>query len=72
MVAHYFNVRLALWDLSDVIFKLGFRHAFGETVDGDTENSMCIEFAMYLHSVFMEIKKGVFIKFRLQYPIPSF
>ena len=43
--------------LSNVILKLGFRHAFDGIVNGDTENSMYIEFAMYLLSFFMEIKK---------------
>ena len=38
--------------LSNVILKLGFRRAFDGTVNGDTENSMCIEFAMYLLSFF--------------------
>ena len=36
-----FNVRFALWELSNVIFKLGFSRAFDETVNGDTENNMC-------------------------------
>ena len=43
--------------LSNVILKLGFRRTFDGTVNGKTENSTCIEFAMYLLSNFMEIKK---------------
>ena len=31
---------------------------FDGTVNGDTKYSMCIEFAMYLLSFFVEIKKG--------------
>ena len=41
-------MRPVLWDLSNVILKLGFRRTFDGTVNGDTENSMCIEFALYL------------------------
>ena len=53
-------MRLALlWELSNVILKLGFRHIFDGKVDGDTENRMCIEFAMYLLSFFVEIKECV-------------
>ena len=37
---------------------------------GDTVNSMCIEFAMYLFSFFRGNQKCVFIKFRLQCHIP--
>ena len=45
-----------------VILKLGFRCAFDGMVQGDTETSMRIEFAMYLlsfFSFFLEIKTCV-------------
>ena len=58
--------------LSNVILKLGFRPAFDKTVNDDTENSMCIEFVMYLLSFFRTNQKSVFIKFRLQCTISSF
>ena len=43
--------------LSNVILKLGLRRTFDGTVNGDSENSMCIEFVIYLLSFFVEIKK---------------
>ena len=45
--------------MSNVILRLGFRRAFHGTVNGDTNYSMCIEFAMYLLSFIVEIKKKV-------------
>ena len=60
----YFNVRIALWELSDDIFKLGFSRAFDETVDGDTENSMCTEYCLVL-AFFFRGNQKVFIKFML-------
>ena len=56
--------------LSNVIWKLGFRGAFDETVNGTTENSKCIEFTMYLLSFFMG--KNLFFKLRLKNTIPSY
>ena len=50
-------MRLSLWDLSNVILKLGFRRAFDGTVLVIKKNSMCIEFAMYLLSFSVEIEK---------------
>ena len=50
--------------LSNIILKLGFRRAFDGTVNGNTENSKCIEFTMNLLSFIVEIKKSVFLKFR--------
>ena len=54
---NYFNVRHALWDVSNVILKFGFTRAFGATVNGDAKNIVYREFAMYLLSFFVEIKK---------------
>ena len=54
---NYFNVRHALWEVSKVILKFGFTRVFGATVDGDAKNIMYREFAMYLLSFFVEIKK---------------
>ena len=54
---NYFNVRHALWEVSNVILKFGFTRAFGAMVDGDAKNIMYREFAMYLLSFFVEIKK---------------
>ena len=54
---NYFNVRHALWEVSNVILKFGFTRAFGATVVGDAKNIMYGEFAMYLLSFFVEIKK---------------
>ena len=51
---HYFNVRLALWELSSVIFKLGFNRAYDETVSGDT--ACALNIAVYLLCFFVEIK----------------
>ena len=50
-------MRLALWELSNVMLKFGFRRACGGTVNGDAKNSVGREFAMYLLSFFVEIKK---------------
>ena len=51
---------------SDIILNLGFRRTFDGTINGDTENSISIKFAiMYLLSFFVE-KKTVLIKFKLQ------
>ena len=50
-------MRLPLWELSNVILKLGFRSEFDGSVYGDTENTLFIEFAMYLLSFFGEMKK---------------
>ena len=50
---------LALWDLFNIILKLGFRLAFYGAVNGDTENSACTEFAMYLLSFLWKSKKCV-------------
>ena len=58
----HFSVRFALWELSNVIFKLGFSRAFDEAVNGDTENNMCTEYCLVLRG---NKKKSVFIKFRL-------
>ena len=44
-------------ELSNVIFKLGFSRAFDEAVNGDTENSIRTDIAVYLLSFFVEIKK---------------
>ena len=41
-------MRLALLELSNVIFKLGFSRALDEMVNGDTENNMCIDITVYL------------------------
>ena len=68
---NYFNVRLALWDLCNVILKLGFRRAFDGTVNGDTENSMCTEFAMYVLSFFVEINKKKCVH-QVQVAMPNF
>ena len=54
---NFFNVRLALWEVWNVILKLEFTPAFGATVNGDAKNIMYREFAMYLFSFFVEIKK---------------
>ena len=54
---NYFNVRHALWEVSNVILRFEFTRAFGATVDGDAKNIMYREFAMYLLSFFVEIKK---------------
>ena len=56
--------------LFDIILKLGFSRAFEGTVNGNTENSKYVEFTSTFF--FVEIKKSVFIKFRLQCTIPSF
>ena len=45
--------------LSNIILKFGLRRAFDGTVNGNTENSKCIEFSMYLLSFFLKSKKCV-------------
>ena len=50
-------MRLALWEVSNFILKFGFKRAFGATVKGDAKNIMYREFAMYLLSFYVEIKK---------------
>ena len=55
-----------MWEVSNVILKFGFTRAFGATVQGDAKNIMYREFAMYLLSFFVEIKKNVIIKLRLK------
>ena len=39
--------------MSNIIFKLEFSRAFDEIVNGDTENSMYIDIAVYLLSFFV-------------------
>ena len=58
-------MRIAFWELSNVIFKLGFSRAFDEAVNGDTENSICTEYCHVLAFFFRGNQKSVFIKFRL-------
>ena len=48
---------LHVWEVSNVILKFGFTRAFGATVNGDAKIIMYREFAMYLLSFFVEIKK---------------
>ena len=45
--------------LFNVNLKLGFRRAFDDMVNGNTENSKCIEFTMYLLSFFRGNQKCV-------------
>ena len=45
-------MKIALWELCNVIFKLGFSRAFDEAVNGDTENSICTEYCRVLLSFF--------------------
>ena len=43
--------------LSNIILKWAFRRAFDGTTNGNTENSKCIKFTIYLLSFVVEIKK---------------
>ena len=64
----YFNVRLALRELSNVIYKIGFSRAFDETVNGDTEKASALNTAVYLLSFFVEIKKKCFYQVQVVMP----
>ena len=63
-------MRLALWDLSNVILKLGFRRrrAFDGTLLVIQKNTVActLIIAMYLLSFFRGNLKSVFIKFMLK------
>ena len=50
-------MRIALWELSNVILKLGFSRALDEAVNRDTENSLCTEYCRVLAFCFRGNKK---------------
>ena len=56
---HIFKCGTCIMGMFSVILKLGFRRVFDGTVNGNAENSKCIELTMYLLSFIMEIKKCV-------------
>ena len=71
----YFNVRLALWDLSPVILTLGFRRAFHGTVLVIQKIACALKLLCTSNStcfLFRGNQKSVFIKFRLKCTIPFF